>query len=161
MEKRGRNRHTIDIIFPLTFMLMFGFCALLVVMQGARIYEKTTAGLRENYTVRTAVTYLQEKVREHSDPARVSVVSTECGPMLRLEQSRGGKDYVTCIYQKDGSLRELFCLKDSGFSPDAGQELMPVDDFSVEKEEDDLLKATVSWNRQEETVFLRLYADAD
>ena len=52
MKKNGGSIHTIDILFPLLFILLFCFCALLVVLQGARIYEKTAAGLEENYTVR-------------------------------------------------------------------------------------------------------------
>ena len=63
MKKNGGSIHTVDVLFPLLFILLFCFCALLVVLQGARIYEKTAAGLEENYTVRTAVSYLQEKVR--------------------------------------------------------------------------------------------------
>ena len=73
MKKNGGSIHTIDILFPLLFILLFCFCALLVVLQGARIYEKTAAGLEENYTVRTAVSYLQEKVRECGDSSKITV----------------------------------------------------------------------------------------
>ena len=39
MKKNGGSIHTIDILFPLLFILLFCFCALLVVLQGARIYD--------------------------------------------------------------------------------------------------------------------------
>ena len=43
MKKNGGSIHTVDVLFPLLFILLFCFCALLVVLQGARIYEKTAA----------------------------------------------------------------------------------------------------------------------
>jgi hypothetical protein len=54
----------IDIIFPLIFIVFFGFCAVSLVLSGAHIYQKTTDGLKQNYTVRTAAAYVQEKIRE-------------------------------------------------------------------------------------------------
>lgn len=64
MNNKQKQIHTIDTVFPLIFILLFGFCALALVLSGAHVYQDTTDGLKQNYTIRTAATYLQEKVRE-------------------------------------------------------------------------------------------------
>ena len=158
MEKKAKNVHTIDVIFPLALLLIFGFCTVTVVLQGAQVYRKTAGGLRANYTVRTAVTYLQEKVRECPDAGRAEIRKEADVDVLRLTQTVKGEEYVTCIYCKDGTLRELFCREGEPFRPEAGQELMPVDSFFAQWEENNLIKFTVSWEGQTEEVFLRFYA---
>ena len=103
MKKNGGSIHTIDILFPLLFILLFCFCALLVVLQGARIYEKTAAGLEENYTVRTAVSYLQEKVRECGDSSKITVKEMSGRQVLVIEADVNVESYASYIYQ-DGKV---------------------------------------------------------
>ena len=107
MIKIGVTIHTLDVVFPLLFILLFCFCALLVVLQGARIYEKTAAGLEENYTVRTAVSYLQEKVRECGDASLISVQEMEGQQVLVIDSVHGEEMYSSYIYLEDGNLEEV------------------------------------------------------
>lgn len=158
MEKKNRKGHTIDMIFPLLFLLLFGISAMTVTLQGARIYEKTTDGLQENYTVRTAVTYLQEKVREHSAVSAAEIQTIEGVTVLVFTEEIAGEEYMTCIYQQEGYLRELFCRRKDGIHLVNGQELMPLDSFSVSKK-GSLLYFTVGQKTREESFCLRLYAD--
>lgn len=160
MGKNNGKIHTIDMVFPLLFLLMFCLCALLVVMQGARIYEGTAAGLRENYTVRTAVSYLQEKLRECGDASRVSVRETGGQQALLLDSEQGGELYTTCIYWEDGSLKELFARKDDFTGPAGGQTLTELDAFLVERPERDLFVLTVEAEGRRETVWIRMPADS-
>ena len=156
MKKNGGSIHTVDILFPLLFILLFCFCALLVVLQGARIYEKTAAGLEENYTVRTAVSYLQEKVRECGDASLISVQEMEGRQVLVIDSVHGEEMYSSYIYLEDGSLRELFVRKADFAGLESGQELVELAAFSVDRPENDLLALSVSAAGQQETVYIRL-----
>lgn len=121
MKKNGGSIHTVDVLFPLLFILLFCFCALLVVLQGARIYEKTAAGLEENYTVRTVVSYLQEKVRECGDASLISVQEMEGQQVLVIDSVHGEEMYSSYIYLEDGSLKELFVKKADFAGLEGGQ----------------------------------------
>ena len=73
MNNKQKQIHTIDTVFPLIFILLFGFCALALVLSGAHVYQDTTDGLKQNYTIRTAATYLQEKIRVLKNPTMVGL----------------------------------------------------------------------------------------
>ncbi len=49
MNNKQKQIHTIDTVFPLIFILLFGFCALALVLSGAHVYQDTTDGLKQNY----------------------------------------------------------------------------------------------------------------
>lgn len=159
MKKNGGSIHTIDILFPLLFILLFCFCALLVVLQGARIYEKTAAGLEENYTVRTAVSYLQEKVRECGDSSKITVQEMSGRQVLVIEADVNVESYASYIYQEDGYLKELFTKKETFSGLQGGQELVALDTFLVSRSEEDLLQFDLAADGQEETVFIRTAAN--
>lgn len=159
MKKNSGNIHSIDILFPLLFILLFCFCALLVVLQGASIYEKTAAGLQENYTVRTAVSYLQEKVRECGDTSQITVHEIDGRQVLAIDSDVEGELYVSYIYQENGKLKELFTRKEDFSGLTGGQELVDLDAFSVSRPEEDLLQFDLLSDGQNETVFIRAAAD--
>lgn len=162
MKRMNKRVHTVDILFPLLFVLLFCFCALLVVMQGARIYEKTAAGLQENYTVRTAVSYLQEKVRECGDASCIEITEWEGQQVLIIDSVYAGETYASYIYLEDGKLKELFRKKEGTLvSLQGGQELVELDTFSVQKQENELLEFTVSADGEQETVYVRMPVKAE
>ena len=39
MNNKQKQIHTIDTVFPLIFILLFGFCALALVLSGAHVYQ--------------------------------------------------------------------------------------------------------------------------
>lgn len=156
MKKSRQNLHTVDQLFPLVFILLFCCCALLVVLQGANIYEKTTEGLQENYTVRTAVAYLQEKTREVNDVAQVEILSVGGSAVLALHTSWKEEEYTSYIYVQDGYLRELLTKTGNFTGLSGGQKLMALDQFLAERPEKDLLRITVRKDGQEETIYVRL-----
>lgn len=158
MNNRQKQIHTIDTVFPLIFIVLFGFCALSLVLSGAHIYQDTTDGLKQNYTVRTAAAYLQEKVREYSNTSQVEVLSKDNQSVLALyEPDQTG--YVTYIYLYKGKLRELFTKTGREVVWSSGQELVSVDAFSIKKQNDDLLQIELSGDGQEEILYTRIYGD--
>lgn len=158
MNNRQKQIHTIDMVFPLIFIVFFGICAVSLVLSGAHVYQNTTDGLKQNYTVRTAVTYLQEKVREYSSSSQVEVLTKKNRSVLALYEP-GDTGYVTYIYLYKGKLRELFTKKERGIEWESGQELVDADTFSVIKQKDDLLRIDLSGSGQDELVYARIYGE--
>lgn len=109
MNNRQKQIHTIDMIFPLIFIVFLGFVQSLV-LSGAHIYQKTTDGLKQNYTVRTAAAYVQEKIREYSSSSQVEVLTENNRTVLALYEPEN-TGYVTYIYLYKRKLRELFTKK--------------------------------------------------
>lgn len=158
MNDKQKQIHTIDTVFPLIFIVFFGFCALSLVLSGAHIYQNTTDGLKQNYTVRTAAAYLQEKVREYSNVSQVEVLSEEGQTVLALYEP-DNTGYVTYIYLYKGKLRELFTKTDREIVWSSGQELVSVDTFSVKQQKEDLLQIKLSGDGQEEILYTRMYGE--
>lgn len=158
MNNKQKQIHTIDTVFPLIFILLFGFCALALVLSGAHVYQDTTDGLKQNYTIRTAATYLQEKVREYSSESQVEVLSQDGQTVIALYEE-GDSDYVTYIYLYKGKLRELFTKKGRDVVWNSGQELVSADTFSVMKQKKNLLQIELSGDGQEELLYIRIYGE--
>ena len=158
MNNKQKQIHTIDTVFPLIFILFFGFCAVALVLSGAHVYQNTTDGLKQNYTVRTAAAYLQEKVREYSSESQIELLSETGQTVLALYED-GDSGYVTYIYLYKGKLRELFTKKGRDIVWSSGQELVAVDTFSVTKQKDDLLQIELSGDGQEELLYTRIYGE--
>ena len=158
MDNRQKQIHTIDMIFPLIFIVFFGFCAVSLVLSGAHVYQNTTDGLKQNYTVRTAVAYLQEKIREYSSNSQVEVLTENNQTVLALYEP-DDTGYVTYIYLYKGKLRELFTKKERGIEWESGQELVAVDTFSIVKQKDNLLRIELSGSGQDELFYARIYGE--
>lgn len=158
MNNKQKQIHTIDTVFPLIFILLFGFCALALVLSGAHVYQDTTDGLKQNYTIRTAATYLQEKVREYSSESQVEVLSQDGQTVIALYEE-GDSGYVTYIYLYKGKLRELFTKKGRDVVWSSGQELISAETFSVTKQKEDLLQIELIGDGQEELLYIRIYGE--
>lgn len=148
MNNKQKQIHTIDTVFPLIFILLFGFCALALVLSGAHVYQDTTDGLKQNYTIRTAATYLQEKVREYSSESQVEVLSQDGQTVIALYEE-GDSDYVTYIYLYKGKLRELFTKKGRMLSGAQAGTCFSRYIFCYEQKED-LLQIELSGDGQED-----------
>lgn len=138
MNNKQKQIHTIDTVFPL-FLFFFLVLCTGIVLSGAHVYQDTTDGLKQNYTIRTAATYLQEKVREYSSESQVEVLSQDGQTVIALYEE-GDSDYVTYIYLYKGKLRELFTKKGRDVVWSSGQELVSADTFSVTKQKEDLFR---------------------
>lgn len=158
MNEKQRQIHTIDTVFPLIFIVFFGFCSLSLVLSGAHIYQDTADGLKQNYTVRTAAAYLQEKVREYSNLSQIEILMKDKKTVLALYEA-DDTGYVTYIYRYKGKLRELFTKEGRELVWSSGQELVPVDTFSVKKQRDDLLQIKLTGDGQEEILYIRIYGE--
>ena len=127
----NRQRHSISGLFTLILLLMFAFSTLSLVLLGSRIYRKGVSYLNRNYTTRTAVAYVTEKIRQHDEKDKIFLTKFSDIPALLMEDEIGEDTFSTYIYFYDGALRELFVRSSAKPSPDMGSSIVVLDDFSI------------------------------
>jgi hypothetical protein len=142
MVKLKPASHRMETAFVLALFTMFAVTAFLVVLIGAKQYQRTADSMNQNYEVRTAASYLEEKVRAGDSARAVSATTLSGAPALAISSDEGGNIYTTYIYYYDGSLRELFVTDSSVFSLDSGQKIVELSDFRVDSLRPGLIRAT-------------------
>lgn len=130
-EKKG---HTMNVLFTMLLFLVFVLCALFSVLIGSRVYENITVRSNDNFTGNTALGYIANKVRQGDRADLVDVVEVEGTQVLQMKQEIGESEYVTWIYWKDGTLRELFTDTSSGLGLKDGLEILECGGLSLSRE---------------------------
>ena len=141
MNNKTENHHVVDVVFVLALFAVFALCAMMLVSIGAGVYQKTVNDMNENYNSRTAYSYVAEKIRQNDEAGSVSIGDISGHKALVLSEAVGDKTYATYLYAYDGYMRELFVSPDfvlDSSSAEAGQKLLPVKNFDIEKEREGL-----------------------
>ena len=73
MRFRTKRRHMIDFLFPVALFFVFALSALTVLLLAARIYQSTTENSSLNYTSRTGLSYISEKIHQNDLGGHVSI----------------------------------------------------------------------------------------
>lgn len=137
------KNHTIDLIFILGLFCLFALCSLTLVMTGAGVYKKTVSHMDANYSGRTALSYITEKIRQSDSLNSVSIGRTSSDePALLLKQDYNDNEYVTCIYVHEGNLCELFVPEGSPYEAAQGEIIMSLEALSMERTESGLYHFT-------------------
>lgn len=127
-----------NLLFTMLLFLVFVLCALFTVLFGGRVYENISTRMEDNYTGSVALNYVANKVRQGDRAGAVQVVEIDGTPVLELSQEINESRYVTWIYYREGTIRELFTREDSGLGLADGLEIIECDGF-VPSMEGDLL----------------------
>lgn len=151
--RESRERHIIDIIFVIALFCMFVLSSIFLISIGANIYSKTMTNMDTNFNSRTAVAYINEKIRQSDDLGAIHIESFDGCDALTISSEINGKLYTTYIYEFDGELRELMVRSDVTLSPAAGQSLLKVNSFSIEPVNDSLIKFIISMDSDEDYTF--------
>lgn len=126
-----QKRHSIDSLFTFLLILVFTMFTLILAGMGATVYRNSAAHLDENYTSRTAISYVAEKIRQHDRTDNIALTDLDGIPALVLSDTIEGEEFLTYIYFYDNSLCELFIRKDYEPSADMGSRLVSLSDFSI------------------------------
>ena len=110
MRFSHRQKHMIDLIFPVSLFFVFTLLALTVILMATNVYQKTTEESRMNYTAQTSLSYIREKISQADQDGRICLTTLDGCDALCLTQERDDSTYHTYIYACDGSLRHLFRL---------------------------------------------------
>ena len=159
MKPRNRT-HVTDILFTLSLFCLFTTCAFLVVLTGIQVYRTTVSDMEDNYSSKTALSYVTEKIRQHDFAGGVSVVSLKGENALVLKDQADGETYLTYIYAYEDYLWELSVKEGTPVSRDMGQKIIQVQDFSIEKKENGFFELSASDSRQNPlTILFHLRSD--
>lgn len=159
MRERNRQKHIVDVMFPLILFFLFTFCVLSVLGLSVRFYQSTVERSQQNEGVRVAVSYVREVVRQNNRSGAVEIGELEGEPCLRLSSQEG---YVTYIYLQDDMLKELYAAEDATVSRRDGQEIVPLAAFEMEYTEEGLLKITCCTKEgSQEVLFISRLQEAE
>ena len=125
--------HFADTVFSFFLLLIFGMFTLFFSGMGASVYRSSAAHLEENYTSRTAVAYVSEKIRQHDSSGSISLTELEGIPSLCLSEQISGEEFFTYIYYYDGALRELFIRSSTVPQAKSGSSIVELASFSIEE----------------------------
>ena len=133
-----QEHHIIDILFVIALFCMFALSAIFLISVGADIYGKTVSHMEANFNSRTAFAYVTEKVRQADASDNINIASLDGIPSLAITQTVNSTAYVTYLYQYEGQLKELMVREDTPLGPAAGQNILALNDFSLDKVNDRL-----------------------
>lgn len=141
---RQQEHHIIDILFVIALFCIFALSAVFLITVGANIYGKTVSHMESNFNCRTSFAYVTEKIRQADENGAVSTGELDGVPAVLITADVGPTRYITYLYQYNGYLKELMVREDTPLSPEAGQDIFPVTEFSFWEVNDKLLAFTIT-----------------
>lgn len=140
MKQKKENQHMIDALFVITLFCLFAVSAIILIAVGAKVYKNTINHMETHFTTNTALSYITEKIRQNDRSGSLTVCEMGDSNALRFSQTVHGEEYCTYIYLDNGYIKELFAKSDFPPDPDAGQDILPVQNFFIQTESDSLYK---------------------
>lgn len=167
MNFAKRDKSIMDFVFILALFAAFMITALFVVLFGSKVYTRTVSDMDKNFASRTALSYISEKVRSHdmndgADVLDIDDVSLNGHSVLVLYTDTPSGRYATYMFVKDGYLKEYTAPENNDFDFNQGVDILAIDEFYVNKENDSLYSFHVVDANQEVTdFFVSLYSESD
>lgn len=118
------GKHAIEILLPIVLSALFAMLTLLVLLLSANVYHRSTRSSVLEEQRYAPLTYLQEKIRQADGTEATSIEAIDGVDCLLLHVRQGDRDYVTCIFEKDGKLMELFTRSGSALQLAAAEPVM-------------------------------------
>lgn len=154
MNRRNQQTtHSIDFVFVILTFFIYAFCMIALIYMGAMVYRNVTNDRSNHDTVRTTAAYLNEKVRQNDTAGAISVASIEDASALKITTTYNETEYATYIYANNGKLCELFMRAENEPNPEAGTEILEIEDISFVQEENGLIAVSLTDNEGIERTF--------
>lgn len=128
-----QKNHVVDLLFSLALFCVFAASALIIVIMGADVYQKSVNDMNRNSTIRTSLSYLSEKIHQNDAENGIRIDQLNDLPSLVLTQNLNGETYETWIYAYDGMLCEIMTDLENRFTPEEGQPILEIGSFSLEQ----------------------------
>ncbi len=156
------HKHMIDILFVLSLFCVFAVSAVVVILFGANIYRSTVSHMDHNYTQRTSIAYITEKIRQSDESGALQLRTENNTPVLMLTSVINDIPYATSLYEFNGWLYELFARTDIELPLDAGQPVMEVSSLSFKEISPSLLSVSITDSTGEaETIYVSIHSDSE
>ena len=146
---KKRNNWIINYMAILSLLCIFIIGSLILMKVGVHVYKNIVESNGENFRLRSSLSYVATKVRQHDMTDAISVEEKDGIQMLVLKEQIDGVEYETRIYSYDGALRELFQEKGMEYKPADGLQIMEIMDFQVEKDKNHLSFTAIDQEEQE------------
>ena len=131
MFKLESHSRKFDSFIVLLLFFLFAITAFVLIIIGIKQYKLTVDTMNTNYEVRTATSYLTEKIRQHDTGPGITTTTLDNTPALMLSEDIDSNTYITYIYYYDGYLRELFVSSDAVFSVESGQPIIEIGGLDI------------------------------
>lgn len=159
MKKHTGHRHLIDILFVLSLFCIFAVSSVLLILFGADIYKKTVQQMDSNYTSRTSIAYITEKIRQSDAENAIQIILQNDTQILLLTTIINGIPYATSLYEYDGYLYELFARTDLELPLDSGQPVMELHSLTFSLLEPNILEVTfTNAANEEQTIYVSMHS---
>ncbi|MBR6328257.1 MAG: DUF4860 domain-containing protein [Lachnospiraceae bacterium] len=131
-EKKTKN-YIVDFFFTLALFGAFAISSIMVVYFGAKVYESVTDGMNRNFTARTAVSYITEKLRQRDSEGTADITSIDGVNAITLIKKTGDNLETTYIFSDDGYLKEVTIKGDEKPTIEDGNPIMELYSFNVKE----------------------------
>lgn len=159
MKKHTEHRHMIDILFVLSLFCVFAASSVLLILFGADIYQKTVQQMDSNYSSRTSIAYITEKIRQSDTANAIQITTQDDTQVLMLTNIIDGIPYATSLYEYDGYLYELFARTDIDLPLDAGQPVMELHKLSFSLVSPNTLEIRLTdTSTEEQTIYVSIHS---
>ncbi len=162
MNFQKRNKSIVDFLFILALFCAFIVSALFIVLFGAQTYKRSVEDMNTNFTSRTAIAYLTEKIHSNDcSDGGIDIRTNNGQTVLVLNTHTKDIDYSTYLFIYDGYLTEFTCRSEMDFQYNMGAKIIAVSDFSVRKESDRLYEFHITdAEKNEMDFYVSLYSEA-
>ncbi len=133
--KLNPKRHTVDMLFTLSLFAVFAVTSLLLVFFGTQVYENIAETMESEFTSRTAISYLKKQINQNNIESAISLGEVEGVEALVIKESLPDGEFVRYIYLHDGYLCELFTKAEITPTMIAGNQLLEISRFDIEKKD--------------------------
>lgn len=140
MRFHTSRKHMIDFLFPVALFFVFALSAVTLILLAAGVYRSTTESSSLNYTSRTGLSYITEKIHQSDADGGIYAGSFDGCDALIMEQTYGENSYFTYIYAYGGALKELFVRDGVEAKASDGQTILEIESFSIRPLSDNLLE---------------------
>ena len=144
MKLQTTRGHMSGFLFTLALFFVFAASSVTVLLISSGTYSKTAVQTEANYNMRTALTYIAQKIRQSDSGGSISIGKLENMDALLIRQTYDNSSYTTYIYVQEGTLKELFIKDGSSVSPESGQPLLELDALAMEETENGLFRFTAT-----------------
>ena len=121
-----RKKHIVDVLFVFSLFCIFAIASMFVVILGANSYKKNADVYDKNFSERTSILYVLEKIHQNDVPGGIRLDFVEYVQALVLTQNINGYAYETWIYVYDDELHEVLVERGTKVSLNDGQVIMPL-----------------------------------
>lgn len=144
MRLKRSSNYTVDSVFILALMALFGIISVYVIMIGAKQYKSIADRMSQNYETRTVASYLEEKLSQSDVSGSADVVMLDSVEALVLTDNINGQLYNTYIYAYDGYLLEITVSDGTEVSPGSGQKLIETGSLKTDMVSSNLFHFTIT-----------------